>query len=63
MMFKIQQLAWQRSSSELETVDFKYWHDQGWIEPKCDFFIPHQAGSIKMAAAHLTGALIARYVS
>jgi multimeric flavodoxin WrbA len=59
MMFKIQQWSWSRRIDQ-DTVDTRYWTRQGWFEPGCEFYIPHQAGRIKVILARLTGALLAR---
>jgi hypothetical protein len=62
MMFKIQQGAWRRRTDE-DTVDTRYWKNKGWLEPECDFYIPHQANRVKVVLARLTGAVIARFVT
>jgi multimeric flavodoxin WrbA len=63
MMFKIQQLAWQKRSNNPDTVDYRYWDNQGWLSPQRDYYIAHQASALKVTLARLFGALIARFVS
>ena len=60
MMFKIQQWSWARRTLE-DTVDVRYWKEQGWFEPRCDFYIPHRASRVKVVLARLTGAVLARF--
>ncbi len=62
MTFKIQQRAWQRSARR-DTLDYAYWSGQGWTDPACDFYIPHEASRVKVLLARLAGALIAPFVS
>ncbi len=61
MMFKIQQQSWQQEDPE--SYDYAYWKKQGWFEPACTFYIEHQASSVKVALARLTGAMLARFVA
>jgi multimeric flavodoxin WrbA len=63
MMFKIQQLAWQKASLKQDTIDYQYWKNLGWLDPQCNFYISHQSNLFKVALARLTGAVIARFVS
>jgi hypothetical protein len=59
MMFKIQQMSW-RAKGVPGTVDYRYWDEQGWFNPKRTFYVPHQAGWLKVALARLTGAVIGK---
>jgi multimeric flavodoxin WrbA len=61
MMFKIQQQSWQQEDPN--SYDYAYWKGQGWFEPDCTFFIPHQANPLKVALARLTGRVLARFVA
>lgn len=61
MMFKIQQLAWQRESPD--SLDYAYWHGQGWLDPACTFFIAHRANPVRVALARLAGAVVYRFVT
>ena len=61
MMFKIQQLAWQKRVSQ--TIDYQYWLRQGWLEMRSDFYVQHHANRFKVGLARLSGALIAKFVS
>jgi multimeric flavodoxin WrbA len=58
--FKIQQLAWQREDPN--SYDYAYWNDQGWLASERTFYIAHRAGRVKVAAARLAGAVVARFV-
>ncbi len=61
MTFRIQQRAYQRFDKD--SIDFKYWQNQGWLEPRREFYIDHKANRLKVASARLVGAAIARFVS
>jgi multimeric flavodoxin WrbA len=62
MVFKIQQRAWRRSP-RTDTIDYRYWQNQGWLEPACSFYIPHHTHPVKLALARAAGALIGPLVS
>jgi multimeric flavodoxin WrbA len=59
MMFKIQQMSWQAKALP-GSLDYQYWEKQGWLDPKRTFYIPHEAGWLKVALARLTGIVIKR---
>jgi multimeric flavodoxin WrbA len=61
MTFRIQQLAYQQV--DRDSIDFKYWRSQGWLEPQRTFYVDHQVNPVKLALARLTGAALARFVS
>ncbi len=60
MTFKIQQHAW--TAHPDESVDYNYWNDHGWTNPRCDFYIPHRAGRVKVLLARGLGRIIAPFV-
>ena len=59
MIFRIQQWSWSRKDKN--TVDYQYWNKKGWVDPKCEFFIPHNANPIKVSLARLVGGMMARF--
>lgn len=63
MIFKIQQMGWQRQGKDPNTIDYQYWKNQGWFDPQRKFYIPIQSSPVKVALARLAGASIARFVS
>jgi multimeric flavodoxin WrbA len=62
MIFKIQQMSWQKAA-DLESYDYAYWDDHGWFDPRCTYFIDHQANPIKVALARMVGTVVARFVA
>jgi multimeric flavodoxin WrbA len=60
MMFALQQRIW--GAADPATLDWRYWADQGWLVPRCTFYIPHRAGWQRVATARLVGRIIARFV-
>lgn len=61
MTFRIQQHAWQRQTDD--SFDYTYWKNQGWLDNKQSFYIPHQANIIKVWGARLAGFLLAPFIS
>jgi multimeric flavodoxin WrbA len=61
MTFKIQQQFWQKAAHD--QLDYRYWSEQGWLDPRRDFYQPHQASAVKVALARLTGGMIAKFVA
>lgn len=59
MTFRIQQLSWQKVV-EKDSLDYRYWQANGWLERGVSFFIPHQSPGWKVLAARLVGGLVAR---
>lgn len=62
MMFKIQQMSW-KAKGQAGTLDYQYWEQQGWFDPKRTFYIPHQANALKVALARLTGTVIGKIMA
>ena len=58
MTFRIQQWHYQKKAQD--SLDYRYWNSQGWIDPRREFYTQHQASRIKVAFARLTGSLLAR---
>jgi multimeric flavodoxin WrbA len=63
MMFRIQQLAWQRADPKKSPYDYQYWENTGWLDPKREFYISTRASRIKIALARLTGSVIFPFVA
>lgn len=61
MVFAIQQRAWAKMPGD--TVDYAFWKGNGWLDPHCNFYIPHNAGRVKVLLARGLGRLIAPFVS
>jgi multimeric flavodoxin WrbA len=62
MVFKIQQMSWQ-AVLDSDTLDYRYWQQQGWFEPKCTYYVPNQASRLKVALARLTGSVIRKFIA
>lgn len=62
MMFKIQQMSW-KQKGEPGTLDYRYWEQRGWFDPKVTFYIPHRAGRLKVGLARLTGLVVAKIMA
>jgi multimeric flavodoxin WrbA len=62
MTFRIQQGYWQRDPQK-ESIDYHYWAEQGWIDPRRSYYIPHRANRLKVELARLAGAILAPFVT
>jgi hypothetical protein len=60
MMFKIQQLGW--GKAKRDSLDYQYWNGKGWLDGKQKFFFKPKATGLKLAAARITGAVIAKFM-
>lgn len=60
--FKVQQKYWQKAIGQHDLFDFEYWKNKGWIEPQCEFYIPHKASRIKVNLARLIGNIISVFL-
>jgi hypothetical protein len=59
MAFKIQQKYWQKYEKYQDTVDYKYWQNNGWLQENCNFYMKHRANFFKIKFARLLGSIIA----
>jgi multimeric flavodoxin WrbA len=62
MTFRIQQGYWWRLPAD-QSIDYQYWQSQGWTHPRKDYYIPHQAGNLKVTLARWVGAILAPFVT
>jgi multimeric flavodoxin WrbA len=60
MTFRIQQAYWQKNRDD--SIDYRYWKKQGWMDKNCHFYIPHSASALKVFLARLTGQVIGAFV-
>lgn len=58
MMFAIQQKTW--SGTDKDTLDYRYWKENGWLDNKTTYYFEHEANPVLTALARLTGKVIAR---
>jgi multimeric flavodoxin WrbA len=61
MTFRIQQITWRGAPPG--SVDHNHWLENGWLEPCCQFYIPHRASALKATLARWMGTLITRLVT
>ncbi len=60
LIFAVQQRAW--LGEDDGSIDYAYWARQGWLDRRCEYYIPHRAGRLKVALARRMGAILARFV-
>jgi multimeric flavodoxin WrbA len=63
IVFKVQQKYRLKVGRNHNTYDYEYWFDKGWLENKCDFYIPHQSNPIKKLIARFIAAIAAKFLS
>ena len=61
MVFKIQARVWKKSAPD--SLDYRYWQENGWLEPGASYYVPHQSGIFASLLAKLIGPLVALFVS
>lgn len=62
MAFKIQQLSWQKSDRPHDTVDYKYWKENGWLEKDCNYYLPNHINVLKVKFARFFGRIAAMFL-
>ncbi|WP_075062647.1 flavodoxin family protein [Ornatilinea apprima] len=60
--FAVQQAVWQRHQDE-DTVDARYWHEQGWTKPSTRFYLPPRTQPIVILLTRAIGRAIARFIA
>lgn len=58
MIFKIQQKYWQKTKKQLQTIDYFYWKNKGWIEKDCNYYIKHNSSYIKVKISRVLGSIV-----
>lgn len=61
IVFKVQQNLWQKNIDSQNTIDYAYWSDKGWLDPKCMFYTAIKTGWLKIKIARLFGSIIALF--
>lgn len=56
--FKVQQKFWQKSTQRQDTVDYRYWQSNGWLQRDCNYYIPNKANFLKVKFAQLIGSIV-----
>ncbi len=58
MIFRTQQYTWSREDPK--SLDYQYWKDRGWTDPKTTFYMPYKASPIWTGLARLVGGVLGR---
>lgn len=61
IVFKVQQIAWHKNGIR-GGVDYTYWEQSGWFDPKRTFYISIRTNWLKIRLARAAGVVIARFV-
>jgi len=57
--FKVQQKYWQKATKYQNSVDYKYWQSNKWLQKGCNYYIPNKASFLKIKFAQLVGSIVA----
>ncbi len=60
MIFRLLQRNYQQVDPK--TVDYRYWQSKGWIDPQCDYYLPHQSNRLSVGAARLASSIMQLFV-
>ncbi|SHI10481.1 NADPH-dependent FMN reductase [Sporobacter termitidis DSM 10068] len=60
MIFRVQQSIYRSAPQFKGTYDRAQWEQNGWLDKKRAFYIPHRANPVKTAAARAAGAVLAK---
>ncbi|MDF2985113.1 MAG: NADPH-dependent reductase [Eubacterium sp.] len=58
--FRVQQKYWQKTKN-INSFDYTYWRDKGWLKNSCNYYTAHGAGFIKTKAAGFFGRIISQF--
>lgn len=61
MVFKIQQKYRLKNRRQDKDPDQEYWEKQGWLDPRCDFYITHKPTPIKSKTARALGGILSSF--
>jgi len=61
IVFKVQQKYWQKTKNELNTFDYLYWHNKGWTQKGCNYYIPHNSNFVKVKIAGIVGSVVSMF--
>ena len=59
--FTVQQALWSRPSVDQDTIDYRYWHDSGWLQRSRRYYDPALAQTPKAIIARGLGKIIALF--
>jgi hypothetical protein len=59
IVFTVQQHSWRRQNTP-SAFTRAYWEQQGWLDPKCVFYMPHRR-KLAQGFARIAGHAIARF--
>jgi len=61
IVFKVQQKYWQTNHDAQHTMDYLYWKNKGWLEPKCVYYTLIKTNWLKLKFARFFGSFIATF--
>jgi multimeric flavodoxin WrbA len=59
--FRVQQRFWRKETGD--SLDFRYWKEIGWLDPRADYYMPHRAGSVKRTAARILAGVVSTFIN
>lgn len=64
IVFQIQKKAWLKAGivDGKETYDYRYWKENGWFKPDCNYFVPFYINPLTKRLVILAGSIIGLFV-
>ncbi len=64
IVFQVQKKAWLKAGivDGKETYDYRYWKENGWFKPECNYFIPVNVNPLMKKLVILAGSIIGLFV-
>lgn len=60
--FTVQQTSWMRDGIDKNSIDYKYWHDNGWLDKSRWYYFKHGANPLKTGLCRLAGKIVAIFL-
>lgn len=61
LIFKVQQVYWQKENRIKNTFDYMYWKSKGWLEPGCTYYTAVKTNWLKVKIARMLGTIAATF--
>lgn len=61
IIFRVQQICWQKENKPKNTFDYTYWKSKGWLESGCTYYTAVKTNWLKVKIARLIGTIAAAF--
>lgn len=59
LVFSVQQISWRKE--ETQSVTREYWHERGWLDAGCTYYISHRKNALATGIARVIGRVLALF--